>query len=149
MTVPLLPTVNACLNATSAVLLVVGLVAIKRGQIALHKRCMLSALAVSALFLASYLYFHLVMREGKVTTFPSDPLWARGTYLFILLTHTLLAMGVAVLAPVTAWLGLSGRLAWHKRMAQWTFPIWLYVSITGVIVYLMLYHLFPPPDVPS
>ncbi|HYT94576.1 MAG TPA: DUF420 domain-containing protein [Gemmataceae bacterium] len=138
-----LPAVNAALNATCALLLVVGYVAIRRRHIPLHKACMLSALAVSAVFLASYLYYHFIVRDGVVTRFTGEG-WVRPLYFGILLTHTLLAAVVAPLAIITTVLGLRDRLQQHMRLARWTLPLWLYVSITGVVVYLMLYHLYPP-----
>ena len=140
-----LPAVNAVLNSTSAVLLVAGLIAIKRRFIVVHKTCMFAALAVSTAFLASYLYYHFVVRNGRPTHFPET-----GTmlyvYLAILLSHTLLAVVAAPLALITAWLGMKDRLKQHMSLARWTFPIWLYVSITGVVVYVLLYHLYPVPE---
>jgi uncharacterized membrane protein YozB (DUF420 family) len=141
-----LPGVNAILNSVCTVLLVVGYKAIRSGRVQLHKTCMLSALAVSAVFLGSYLYFHLIHRHGEATKFqeqaPSAPDWVRFVYYGILLSHTLLAIATAPLALYTAYLGLKDRLASHKRIARWTLPIWLYVSITGVAVYWMLYRLY-------
>jgi uncharacterized membrane protein YozB (DUF420 family) len=108
---------------------------------------MLSALVVSAVFLTSYLYFHFVVRRGEPTYFadraPDAPSWLGYVYGGILLTHTLLAVVVAPLALITAWQGLRGKLKRHVRVARWTLPIWLYVSITGVVVYWLLYRLYP------
>ncbi len=144
-----LPAVNASLNATSAILLIVGYIAIRGRRITLHKTCMLSALAVSTVFLASYLYYHIAIRHGEVTHFedraPAAPDWVGNLYLTILLTHTVLAAVTAPLALYTAYQGLRDRLARHVRIACWTLPIWLYVSITGVVVYWMLYRLYPAP----
>ena len=143
-----LPAVNAVLNASSAFLLVMGYVAIRRRLIAIHKTCMLAALTVSTLFLASYLYYHLVVRRGQHTEFGKDlnvPEMVRFLYYAVLMTHTALAAVVAPLALYTAYLGLRGRLERHVRIARWTLPIWLYVSITGVAVYWMLYQLYPAP----
>ncbi|HJT78167.1 MAG TPA: DUF420 domain-containing protein, partial [Gemmataceae bacterium] len=144
-----LPAVNAFLNTTCTVLLVLGFLAIRRRQIVVHKTCMLAALAVSALFLASYLYYHLVVRHGQATYFaekwPQAPDWVRYLYYVVLSSHTLLAMAAAPLALVTAFLGLSNRLRGHVRVARWALPIWLYVSVTGVVVYWMLYRLYPAP----
>jgi putative membrane protein len=141
-----LPGVNAILNSAGVVLLVLGYKAIRSGSVRLHKSCMLSALAVSAVFLGSYLYFHLVHRHGQATRFqdqaPSAPNWVAYVYYGILLSHTVLAIVTAPLALYTAYLGLKDRLARHKRIARWTLPIWLYVSITGVVVYWMLYRLY-------
>ena len=137
-----LPTVNAALNATSAVLLQAGYMAIRRRKIRIHKTCMLTALAVSTVFLASYLYYHLVVREGKPTRFAGQG-EVRLLYFAVLLSHTVLAATVAPLAIITAYLGLRNRIDKHRRIAQWTLPIWLYVSMTGVEVYWMLYYLYP------
>jgi putative membrane protein len=135
-----LPGVNAVLNASSALLLIAGYVAIRRRAVPVHKACMLSALAVSALFLTSYLYYHFVVKNGRPTPFQGTG-WVRGGYFAILLTHTSLAIVVAPLALTTAYLGLRNRLLRHMKLARWTLPIWLYVSIRGVIVYWMLYRL--------
>jgi putative membrane protein len=137
-----LPTVNAVLNGSCTALLLLGYAAIRQRLITLHKVCMLTALAVSALFLASYLYYHFVERKGEPTRF-SGPDDVRYIYLGILLSHTVLAIVAAPLALFTAWQGLRDRLDLHVRIARWTLPIWLYVSITGVVVYWMLYRLYP------
>jgi uncharacterized membrane protein YozB (DUF420 family) len=139
------PTVNAVLNGTSGVLLSLGYVAIRWRRVAIHKACMLAALVVSTLFLASYLHYHFVVREGRPTKFPTPaPGWVRGVYFTVLVSHTVLAAVVAPLALFTAYQGLRGRLARHVRIARWTLPIWLYVSVTGVVVYWMLYRLYTP-----
>jgi uncharacterized membrane protein YozB (DUF420 family) len=138
-----LPTVNAALNGTSAVLLTIGYMAIRRQKVRVHKTCMLTALAVSTVFLASYLYYHIVVREGKPTRFAGEG-GARRVYFAVLISHTVLAASVAPLAIITAYLGLRGRIDKHRLIARWTFPIWLYVSMTGVEVYWMLYYLYPP-----
>jgi putative membrane protein len=137
-----LPAVNAALNATSAVLVAAGYAAIRRKHVARHKACMLSALAVSALFLVSYLYYHFGVRGGQPTRFTGEGL-IRPVYFAVLLSHTVLAAVAAPLVVATAYLGLSNRLAGHVRLARWTLPVWLYVSITGVLVYWMLYQLYP------
>ena len=134
-----LPGVNAILNASSALLLIAGYVAIRRRAVTVHKTCMLSALAVSAIFLSSYLYYHFVVKNGRPTPFQGVG-WVRGVYFTILLTHTILAIVVAPLALTTAYFGLRNKLLRHMKLARWTLPIWLYVSITGVIVYWMLYR---------
>jgi uncharacterized membrane protein YozB (DUF420 family) len=136
-----LPTVNATLNATATVLLVWGYRLIKARREVAHKRVMLSAFAVSIVFLTCYLLYHY--HVGSVR-FQGPPA-IRALYLAILLTHVLLAAAVPVLAGVTIYLGYRDRRANHRRWAKWTFPIWLYVSITGVVIYVMLYHLYPPP----
>jgi uncharacterized membrane protein YozB (DUF420 family) len=144
----LLPTLNACLNASSAVLLVLGYAAIRARRVTLHKSCMLTALAVSGVFLASYLFYHFGVIRGQHVSFrervPSAPPWVAEVYVAVLLSHTLLAVVAAPLALVTAYLGLRDRLTRHVRIARWTLPIWLYVSVTGVVVYWMLYRLYPP-----
>lgn len=137
------PTLNACLNGSAGILLLAGYLAIRRRQIGLHKACMLAALTVSAIFLGCYLYYHIVIRGGEPTRFEGPPL-ARTIYLAILLSHTILAIAVAPLALTVAYFGLRDRLDRHVRLARWTLPIWLYVSATGVIVYWILYHLYPP-----
>jgi len=137
------PTVNAALNGACGILLVVGYGAIRSGKIVVHKTCMLAALAVSAIFLTSYLYYHIAIRGGEPTRFTGPP-GVRLIYLAILLSHTVLAAVVAPLALYTAWRGLTGKIDRHVRIARWTLPIWLYVSVTGVVVYWMLYHLYPP-----
>jgi protein SCO1/2/putative membrane protein len=142
------PAFNAALNGLSGVLILLGYVAIRRRLVRLHASCMLSAIAVSAGFLASYLFYHLVVKEGRPTRFtdqaPAAPKWVAYLYLGILLTHTLLAVFAAPMAIYTAYRGLRGQIASHVRVARWTLPIWLYVSMTGVVVYWMLYRLYPP-----
>jgi putative membrane protein len=138
------PSLNALLNGTSAVLLLAGYAAIRRRAIGIHKVCMLGALALSLLFLASYLYYHLVIRKGEPTRFLAQG-WVRPFYFTLLGSHTVLAVVAAPLALVTAYQGLRERYKRHVRIARWTLPIWLYVSVTGVAVYWMLYHLYPPP----
>jgi putative membrane protein len=141
-----LPGVNAILNSICVVLLILGYKSIRSEKVRLHKTCMLASLGVSAAFLSSYLYYHLVHRHGVATRFvdqaPSAPEWVALVYYGILCSHTILAIVVAPLALITAYLGLKNRLARHKRLARWTLPIWLYVSITGVVVYWMLYRLY-------
>ncbi len=142
-----LPELNATLNSASLVLLVVGYAAIRRGNVRLHIACMVSALVVSSVFLASYLYYHYTVGhvsfaeqyQLRHATSPSSGL--AGAYALILVTHVVLAAVIAPLALMTAYLGWSNRLAWHKRIAYWTLPIWLYVSVTGVVVYWMVYQM--------
>jgi len=137
-----LPSVNALLNLISAVLLAAGYAAIRRRYVRLHVACMLTALAVSVLFLASYLYYHGVVRHWQSTPFPGTG-WVKAAYLAVLRTHELLAPVVAALALYTAYLGLTGRFVRHVRLARWTWPLWLYVCVTGIVVYWMLYRLYP------
>ena len=134
-----LPPLNAALNALSGVLLVTGLVFIKRGRKDLHRACMLSALCVSALFLVSYLTYHF---QAGTTRFTGTG-WIRPVYFSILTTHTILAALVPPLAIVTLTRALQERFDRHRRIARITFPIWLYVSVTGVVVYLMLRGSYP------
>ena len=134
---PVLPTINAILNATAAVLLVWGYVLIRRKRVQQHRKVMIIAFFVSCAFLVCYLVYHL--QVGSVR-FPKQGV-IRTVYMSILTTHTTLAAGVPVLAILTLRRGLAGRLNAHRRLARWTLPIWLYVSVTGVVVYLMLYHL--------
>lgn len=139
MTIQDLPHLNAALNSLSAALIVTGFVFIKNGRISAHRACMLSATAVSALFLASYLVYHFYAGH---TVFPRGGT-IKVVYLAILGSHVLLAITVPPLVGTAIWLGLTGRIPRHKRLVRWAFPIWLYVSVTGVVVYVMLYHLFP------
>jgi uncharacterized membrane protein YozB (DUF420 family) len=133
-----LPTLNATLNGIAALLLLSGYVFIKSGRQRQHQWCMIGALTTSALFLVSYVIYHL--NAG------SRPFEGQGAirvvYFAILITHVILAAMIVPLALVTAARGLSARFDRHVRIARWTFPIWLYVSITGVVIYLMLYQLY-------
>jgi uncharacterized membrane protein YozB (DUF420 family) len=132
-----LPALNATLNATSAVLLVIGYSFIRNGQIRQHRATMISAFVVSSLFLISYVIYHANIGSKP---FPKHgPI--RAVYFTILLTHVVLAAAVVPLAVITLTRGLRSRFDRHVAIARWTFPIWLYVSVTGVIVYLMLYRM--------
>ena len=143
--VPYLPHVNASLNALATVLLVAGYVQIKRRQETAHKWTMLACFGVSVLFLACYLTYHFNIPGGS-KRFPSyPPVGIQYAYKGLLLTHVVLAALVPFLAIATIITGLRDSRLWHRRLAKFTFPIWLYVSVTGVIVYLLLYQLFPPP----
>ena len=135
-----LPTVNAALNATSAILVGGGFYFIKRKNIPAHKACMVAALGVSTLFLTSYLIYHY--RVGHVTFAGQG--WIRPVYFAILISHTILAVVIVPMILVTlrrAWLE---RFDKHKLIARWTLPLWFYVSVTGVIVYLMVYQIYGP-----
>ena len=133
-----LPTVNATLNAIAAVLLICGFVMIKRGRIQTHRRFMLSAFATSALFLVSYVIYHANVGSKP---FPGQgPI--RVVYLTILFTHIVLAAVILPMALVTASRGLRARFDWHVPLARWTLPLWMYVSVTGVVIYLMLYQMY-------
>ena len=133
-----LPALNAILNATAAVFLSVGYMQIRRGRIEMHKRCMLAALATSALFLTSYLVYHA--NTGS-RPFPGSGA-VRIVYFTILITHVVLAAVILPLALVTAARGLRAQYDRHVRIARWTLPIWIYVSVTGVVIYLMLYRMY-------
>lgn len=133
-----LPTLNALLNTTSAVLLTVGHRFIKKGNKQAHKRCMISTFAVSILFLISYLSYHY---HHGTTRFTGEG-WIRPVYFTILTSHTILAAAIVPLAIISIRRGLKNFVEKHRRIARWTYPIWLYVSITGVIIYVMLYHVF-------
>jgi len=136
MNVSYLPTLNALLNATATVLLLLGYRLIRRGEIARHRRYMLAAFGVSVLFLISYVIYHA--QAGSVP-FQGQG-WVRPLYFFILITHIVLAAIVPVLALITLIHGLRERYDRHRHIARWTLPIWLYVSVTGVVIYAMLYH---------
>lgn len=140
-----LPAVNAALNALSAVLLGMGYYHIRRGRKDAHRACMVAAFFTSTLFLACYLTYHVyvahVLHRGP-TVF-RDPAWFRPIYLAILISHTLLAAAVVPLACLTLWRALKQRFDAHKRIARWTWPVWMYVSVTGVLIYLLLYQIFP------
>ena len=137
MTLPPVPTINAALNASAALLLAMGFMAIRRQHKRLHGALMIAALVTSALFLGSYLAYHA--RVGSVRFV--GPAGVRAIYLAILLTHSALAAVVAPAAIVLAWFAASRRWARHRALARWVLPAWLYVSLTGVVVYWMLYHL--------
>ena len=133
-----LPAVNASLNAISALFLTAGYVFIRQRQIARHKRCMLAALACSALFLTSYVIYHL--HAGSRPFAGQGPI--RVIYFAILITHVVLAAVIVPLALMTAARGLRAQFGAHARIARWTLPLWLYVSVTGVVIYVMLYRLY-------
>lgn len=137
MSITDLPTLNAALNSTSAILLAVGWVLIKQRQIARHRACMIAAFVTSTLFLISYLVYHF--NVGSV------PFQGRGVlrllYFAILITHVVLAIVIVPMALITLSRGLAARYDRHRRIARWTLPLWLYVSVTGVVVYFMLYRL--------
>ena len=134
-----LPHLNACLNGTSAILLFSGYRFIRAGNVAAHRACQLAALTVSILFLASYLTYHY---NHGTTRFQGTGL-ARPIYFTILTSHTILAIVIVPLVVMTLYRALRRDFTRHRRIARITFPLWLYVSITGVIVYLMLYQIYP------
>lgn len=137
MSVSDLPALNATLNATAAVLLVTAWILIKRGRWIAHRNVMLAAVCTSLLFLVSYLTYHA--QVGSVRFTKQGPI--RLVYFTILLTHTVLAAVIVPMVMVTLWRGLAAKYDRHRRIARWTLPIWLYVSVTGVIVYVMLYRM--------
>ncbi len=134
------PALNAFLNGSSAVLIGSGLYLIKSGRREAHKRMMLAAFVTSTVFLISYLYYHLVLRAG-VTHFRGEGL-SRPLYFTILISHTILAAVVVPFVLITLYRALKGRFARHKAIAPYTFAIWMYVSVTGVVIYLMLYKIY-------
>jgi len=138
MTVRDLPTLNAALNALATLFLVFGYRYIRRGQIEAHRTCMLAAFGTSILFLISYLIYHAYV--GSVP-FPGTG-WVRTVYFTILVSHVILAAIVPWLAIVTLYRGLRMERERHRRLARWTFPIWMYVSLTGVWIYVMLYVVY-------
>jgi uncharacterized membrane protein YozB (DUF420 family) len=132
------PVINATLNGTSAALLLAGRWQIKRGRMAAHRAFMLTAVCTSTLFLASYLYYH--WHVGSVH-FQGQG-WSRPVYFSILISHTILAATIVPLVIITLSRALRERFDRHRAIARWTYPLWLYVSVTGVVIYFMLYHLF-------
>jgi protein SCO1/2/putative membrane protein len=132
------PVIDATLNGTSAVLLVVGRGLIKRGRMAAHRAIMIAALASSSLFLISYLYYHA--HVGSIH-FQGQGIW-RPIYFTLLTSHTILAAVIVPMVIITFSRALRARYDKHRKIARWTFPLWLYVSITGVVIYFMLYQIF-------
>jgi putative membrane protein len=141
LTIANLPLLNAILNGLSALLLSSGYVAIRRQHVALHKTCMLSACIVSALFLTSYVIYHYHIGSRP---FPGQG-GIRVVYFAMLIPHTILAIVIVPLVPLTLYRALTSQWQRHQRLARWTLPLWLYVSVTGVIIYLMLYQLYSLP----
>ena len=137
MTVTDLPALNATLNAISSVLLTTGYVLIRRGHRLAHKRCMIAALVMSAAFLTSYVIYHL--NVGSVPFTGTG--WIRTLYFLVLIPHFILAVAIVPMVVMTVSRALSSRFDKHKKIARWTLPLWLYVSVTGVFVYLMLYQM--------
>jgi len=135
-----LPAVNAAFNGLAGVFLAFGFYFIRRGKIAAHRACMISAVCSSTLFLAGYLTYHFTVHG--VTRFV-NPAWFKPIYLAILLTHTVLAAVILPMVVITLTFAIKGRFDRHKKIARWTWPMWMYVSATGVIIYLLLYQIFP------
>ena len=132
------PAINATLNGTSAVLLVTAHGMIKRGRMAAHRWLMLAAVATSTLFLVSYLYYHWHVGSYRFRGHG----WARPLYFSILISHTILAAAIVPLVIITLSRALRERYDRHRAIARWTYPLWLYVSVTGVVIYFMLYRIF-------
>jgi putative membrane protein len=137
------PPLNASLNALSGVLLLIAYIHIRNKRIAQHRRFMLAACATSVLFLVCYVTYH-ALRGGVVTKFAGTGA-IRTFYLTMLTTHTILAIVIVPLAILSVWNGLKMRVPQHRRVAKWTFPLWMYVSVTGVLVYFFLYQWYPSP----
>jgi putative membrane protein len=133
------PALNASLNGASAILLLTGRLLISQGKIAAHRACMIAAMTASALFLCCYLFFHY--EAGNILFLGQG--WVRPVYFTILISHVTLAIVIVPLAIITLNRGLKARYSAHRAIARWTWPLWMYVSITGVIVYFMLYQWFP------
>ena len=140
MTVHDLPTVNASLNGLSAIFLGFGYAFIKQGKRDAHRNCMVAAFITSAVFLICYITYHSLIKG--VTRFQGPPV-PRAIYLTILITHSILAVIIVTMILVVLRRAVKQRWEAHKRLARWTWPLWMYVSVTGVIVYMMLYHWFP------
>ena len=134
-----LPALNACLNGVSTILLSAGYYFIRSKKQAAHRNCMLAAFVTSSLFLISYLVYHF--NAGR-TEF-REPAWFRPIYLAILLTHTVLAVAIVPLVLITLHRAVKQRFELHRKIARWTWPIWMYVSVTGVLIYFLLYQIFP------
>ena len=139
MTFSDLPAINACLNSLSTIFLTLGFIFIRQKKIEAHRNCMIAAFCTSTLFLVSYLTYH---HYAGRTEF-KDPQWFRPIYLAILATHTVLAMAIVPLVLMTLNRAFKARYELHKKIARWTWPIWMYVSVTGVLIYFLLYQIFP------
>lgn len=140
-----IPLINAILNSITTLLLIAGLIAVLRGHRILHQRIMITAVITSALFLAGYIT-HKVLRNFEPTYFEEQG-WPRSLYLFILGTHTILAIVNLPMILRLLWLAYTEQFEKHRKLARWTWPIWMYVSVTGVLVYLMLYVIWPPSSI--
>ena len=140
-----LPIVNACLNGLSAALLCAGYYFIRRKQVIAHRNCMIAAFFTSTLFLICYLTYHsyLAYHLHRGPTVFKNPAWFRPVYLAILLTHTVLAVVIVPMVLISLSRALKQRFELHRKIARWTWPLWMYVSVTGVLIYLLLYQVFP------
>jgi len=135
----ILPHLNAALNTVSTILLIAGFVMIRSGRREAHKKFMISAIIVSSIFLISYLIYHF---SAPIFVFPGTG-WTVLAYYALLISHVLLATIVTPMVLITAWRALHGAFDRHKAIARWTLPIWLYVTVTGVMIYAILYHVYP------
>lgn len=143
MTLHDLPALNASLNGLSALLLLAGFIFIKRGNQDAHRRCMITAFVSSCVFLIGYLVHKVFVVKGVNTPF-AGPAGLKPWYLLMLATHVILAMAIVPLALASIAFGLKGKFEQHKKVARWTWPLWMYVSVTGVLIYLLLYQIYPP-----
>jgi len=145
MTILDLPVVNATLNGLSAIFLTLGFIFIKRGNKIAHRNCMITAFCTSVIFLGCYLTYHgylaWVLHRGPTRFL--EPAWFRPIYLAILLTHTVLAVAIVPMILITLNRAKKERFELHKKIARWTWPLWMYVSVTGVVIYLLLYQVYP------
>lgn len=140
-TATVLPHVNAALNTISTILLLIGFIMIKSGRKESHRKVMIAALCVSALFLVSYLTYHFT---APIFVFPGTG-WAVPAYYTLLISHVVLATAVTPMVIYTVWRAYKGEFERHKKIARWTWPVWMYVTISGVAVYAILYHVYPAP----
>ncbi len=140
-TAAVLPHINATLNGISTILLLIGFVLIKMGHKDAHRKAMISAIVVSAVFLVSYLTYHFT---APIFVFPGTG-WAVPAYYALLISHVILATIVTPMVVVTAWWALHGQFDKHKRLARWTWPVWIFVTTSGIAVYAILYHVYPAP----
>ncbi len=130
---------NACLNGLSSIFLLVGYVMIKKGRQIAHRNCMIAAFTTSTVFLIGYLTYHYHAGSTRFL----EPQWFRPIYLTILLTHTILAVVIVPLILMSFHRAIKARYELHKKISRWTWPLWMYVSVTGVVIYLLLYQIFP------
>jgi uncharacterized membrane protein YozB (DUF420 family) len=145
MSISDLPAVNAGLNTVAAILLITGYAFIKRGNRNAHRNCMIGALICSAIFLCCYVYYHYSMKKlyGEAHTRFLKPEWFRPIYLTILFTHLVCAIAIVPMIIITVSRAAKARFDLHKKIARWTWPVWMYVSVTGVLIYFLLYQIFP------
>lgn len=145
MTISDLPALNAILNGSSAVLLTIAYIFIRRKNVTAHKRFMLAALVCSTLFLTSYLIYHAHAGTTRFT----NPAWFRNIYIPLLISHTILAAAIVPLILITLTRAFKQRFPDHRKIARWTWPLWMYVSVTGVLIYFILYKIYPQNKTPQ